>query len=81
MAKFAILLLIFAFCDFSAGFETNKLHSYMNQPELALIFNAENVESVPEYEVVYLPILQNREALSADGEDMEVSYEFLAFDL
>lgn len=76
-----ILCLTISFCNFSDGFESDNLHAYMNEPELALIFNVENAESVPEYEVVYLPILQIREAFNQEEEeDLEVSYEFSAFD-
>lgn len=77
----AFVVLIIKFYALAKSFQNDKLHEYMNEPELALIFNAEDKKNVPEYEIVYLPILRVREAVGENEEEAQVDYEFSAFDL
>lgn len=57
------------------------LHDYMTEPELAYYFQTADRSIIPDYEVVYLPlVLPVKEAISLFGdEDEEIEYNFSAF--
>lgn len=64
-----------------SAFVTEALHDYMTEPELAYYFQTADRSIIPDYEVVYLPIvLPVKEAISLFGdEDEEIDYNFSAF--
>lgn len=52
----------------------------MTDPELVYYFNTANRNSIPDYEIVYLPVaFPLREAVSENGEVFENMFEFTAF--
>lgn len=76
----------FIFCCFCLNF-TNGLfiqdyaiHEDMSEPELAALFNSQNSRSLPEYQIIYLPIIHIQEASGTDEQETEVNYGFSAFD-
>ncbi|KAJ8935149.1 hypothetical protein NQ314_012967, partial [Rhamnusium bicolor] len=62
-------------------FAIEALHDFMTEPELAYYFQTADKSSIPDYEVVYLPvILPVREAIGLFGDEVEeIEYSFSAF--
>lgn len=78
MLKFAVALIIVQyFIAHSSAVES--LHDLMTDDELAYYFQTENRNLVPDYEVVYLPVvLHVKEALGQEQME-EIEYNFSAF--
>lgn len=49
------------------------LHNYMSEPELVYYFNSPSKIDIPEYEVVYLPLI------SSDDTEQLKNFDFSAF--
>lgn len=65
---------------FVSSFAIEALHDYMTEPELAYYFQTADRTIIPEYEVVYLPVVFPVKAISLFGdEDEEIEYNFSAF--
>ncbi|KAJ8925540.1 hypothetical protein NQ315_009380 [Exocentrus adspersus] len=66
---------------FIASFDIEALHDYMTEPELVYYFKTVDPSLIPDYEIVYLPVvLPVKEAIRVFGEeDEEIDYKFSAF--
>lgn len=55
------------------------LHESMSEPELCSLFNSQNSKDIPEYQIIYLPVVRIQEASGIDEGEIEVNYGFPAF--
>ncbi|XP_018574479.1 A disintegrin and metalloproteinase with thrombospondin motifs adt-2-like [Anoplophora glabripennis] len=76
-----IYLILLKNCVFVNTLLLEALHDYMTEPELAYYFQTADRSIIPDYEVIYLPlVLPVKEASSVFGdEDEEIEYNFSAF--
>lgn len=83
---YSVHILLFLCCLFCLNF-TNGLfiqdyaiHESMSEPELAVVFNSQSSKNVPEYQIIYLPVIRLQEASGTNEQETEVNYGFSAFD-
>lgn len=81
LLHFFIRLILLKNGLFVSSYVIEALHDYMTEPELAFYFQTADRSIIPDYEVVYLPVvLPVKEAVSIFGdEDEEIEYNFSAF--
>lgn len=69
-----------AYLDVFIGVEVEAIHEYMNEPELAFYFQTSDASAVPDYELVYMPlVVPVREAIGEFEQPEEIDYSFSAF--